>query len=656
MEQDRNRELFKEIKEKNDIVAVVSEYVTLKRSGRSLVGLCPFHSEKTPSFNVNPAKQFYYCFGCGSGGDVFNFIMKMENLEFIEAAHLLADRAGILWPEERRATESDRRRENFYRINQLAAAFFNQCLEKTAGGERGRLYLGERGLTSETWQRFLLGYAPRGWHSLTEVLRKKQVPLEQAAELGLVGFGANGYYDRFRDRVIFPISDPKGRIIGFGGRIIEPPVPPLGLEEPVQTPKQDSGSAPTNAYSKPEADTADRPLPKYLNSPDSPLFRKGSFLYGLSLAKDYIRKKNQAIIMEGYLDVIQAHQAGIREAVASLGTSLTHEQARLIKRYTDEVVLAYDADAAGQHATVRGMELLEEAGLKVRILTLPPGEDPDSFIKSKGAAAFHQLVAAAKNLTDFKISLALREYNLTTPEGKSQAVWSILPVLGGIENNITREEYIRQLAREIGVSETAIFEELRKWLQGRRKKSPVLDRNDNRSYTKESNEQNGVFWGNIEGAEASPLKRAIFEAEKELLRSTLQEYDKFERIKVQLIAEEFTFKVWRDLFTALSDFHQSGVDSEIVLTELKSPLREIAASLLAEQTIKSSQSDLQGSVDRLKKLHLEARIQDLTGQITSGRDETGQVFSEDELHQKIKEFTELKRKLQKDYPHFSAGT
>ncbi|HEX7715066.1 MAG TPA: DNA primase, partial [Bacillota bacterium] len=554
MELDRNRELYKEIKEKNDIVAVISEYVTLKRSGRSLVGLCPFHSEKTPSFNVNPAKQFYYCFGCSSGGDVFSFIMKMENLEFIDAAHLLADRAGILWPEERQITEVDRRREYFYRINQLAAAFFNQCLEKTTIGERGRLYLEERGLTSETRHRFLLGYAPRGWHSLTEILRKKQVPLEQAAELGLVGFGASGYYDRFRDRVIFPISDPKGRIIGFGGRIIATNVPPSGFEEPVHTLMQDSGSASLNTDPgqetvEAERTAAERPLPKYLNSPDSPLFRKGSFLYGLSLAKDYIRKKNQAIIMEGYLDVIQAHQAGIREAVASLGTALTHEQARLIKRYTDEVVLAYDADAAGQHATVRGMELLEEAGLRVRILALPPGDDPDSFIKSEGADAFNHLVASAKNLTDFKISLALREYNLTTPEGKSQAVQSILPVLGGIENNITREEYIRQLAREIGVSETAIFEELRKWLQGHRKKSPDLDRNDNRSYTKESNEQNGVFWGNIEGAEASPLKQAIFEAEKELLRSALQEYDKFERIKVELIAEEFTFKVWRDLFT-----------------------------------------------------------------------------------------------------------
>jgi DNA primase len=612
----RQQELFQEIKEKNEIVSVLSEYISFKKTGRSLLGLCPFHSEKTPSFNVNQEKQYYYCFGCGAGGDVFNFIMKVDNLEFIDAARKLADRAGIVWPETT-YSESDRFKNELYRINKLAASYFNYCLVKTDQGKQARDYLEKRGIPADIWQKFLLGFAPSGWHNFTEVLRKKNVSLEQAASLGLIGFGENGYYDRFRDRVIFPIFDSQGNVVGFGGRVIA------------------------------------QGEPKYLNSPETPLFHKGHFWYGLQLAKDSIRKKNQAIIMEGYMDVVQAHQSGFTQAVASLGTALTKEQAKIIKRYTNEVVLGYDADTAGQNATIRGMEILQDAGLKVKILRLPQNEDPDSFIKKFGVASFVEAVEKALGLIEFKIEQAIAKYDLNTHDGKNSVIQELLPELGAIENNITREFYIRQLVREIGVSENAILAELTLWLKTNRKKSPLLDKDLKNSYTKVTTEKTSLSLGITKFEEISPLQRAIFDAEKELLQSALQEYDKFERIKEKLKMEDFHFEIWRELFQQLQ---QIGPDLELsgVLAELTGSSREIASSIIAEQHFKSGHGDLPGIINHLQMLQLKQNIQALTDQISTERDQNGRNLSEDELKRKMTEFMELSRKFQKEYPSFSA--
>ncbi len=613
------QELIEQIKDKNDIVQVISEYVSLKRTGRSLVGLCPFHSEKTPSFNVNQGKQFFYCFGCGTGGDVFSFIMKLENLDFIEAAKILADRAGIVWPEFKKTdSEVERRRMELFKINQLAAAVFNQYLVKTDLGKSARDYFKKRNIEVESWSRFKLGYAPPGWHNLTEVLRKKSISLEAAEKLGLVSLGENGFYDRFRERIIFPITDLKGNIVGFGGRVMN-----------------DS-------------------QPKYLNSPETEIFHKGHFLFGLSSARDAIRKQNQAIIVEGYLDVIQAQQAGFNNTVASLGTALTKEQARLIKKFTSEVVLAYDADSAGQKATIRGMELLQEAELNVKILKMPVGDDPDSFIKKNGAEAFSRLIEGALNLADFKLQQVIKEFNLNTPEGKIQAVQAVLPEIASLDN-ISREFYLRQLARETGITEVTVFAEFKEWLKRNRKKSPVLDRNLNNSYTKETNEKIEITIGSVRIDELPPSKRAIFETEKELLQLALQEYDKFERIKEELKVDEFSFQIWRELFLELQRVEPFVENSRIALAEIQGPFREVAASLIAEQEIKEAQSDLAACIQRLKMLHLREKVQSLTNQLTSGRDEEGKVLSDSDLKVKAKEFTELKRRLQKEYPQFSTG-
>jgi DNA primase len=614
----RNSDFFQEIKEKNDIVSVISEYVSLKRSGRSLLGLCPFHNEKTASFNVNQAKQFFYCFGCGAGGDVFSFIMKIENLEFIDAAKSLAERAGISWPELTKDSEKNRRKDVYYKINQLAAALYSHFLFKTELGNKARQYLTERGINTKFWKEFNLGYAPPSWHNLADVIRKKGLPLQHAEALGLIAMGENGYYDRFRDRIIFPITDSRGKIVGFGGRV-------MGQGEP-----------------------------KYLNSSDNILFHKGQFLYGLSCSIDSIRRTKRAIIVEGYMDVIQAHQGGLTNTVASLGTSLTREQAKLIKRFTSEVILAYDADTAGQNATLRGMEILEGTGLTVRVLNLPTGFDPDSFIKEKGVADFEEIIENAPGLVEYKIETVFSKHDLSSFQGKSQAVEELLPYLLTIESNVAREHYIRQIARKTGFSENAILLELGKYRKHNREKTPFLDRKSETSYTNQINfKLSDSTVARAQPNSLSPLQKAIFLAEKELLQLALQEYDKLKRIIEELKPEEFSFEIWRNLFLKVKEISFSTDNMEAVLNELGSGEREIAASIIAEREAKDLTIDFDQIISYIRVLHLKEKIESLTLQITTGCDQFGQVLTEDQIKSFMAQITELNRTLKKDHPHFS---
>jgi DNA primase len=615
--QDR-QELYREIKAKNDIVAVISEYTTLKKAGRSWTGLCPFHSEKTPSFNVNQEKQFFYCFGCGKGGDVLSFIMMAENVDFITAARRLAGRAGIEWPENQPRSDEERHKEKLCQLNKLTAAFYRHCLTNGDLSGAARQYLEKRQIQPATCERFSLGFAPPGWHHLTQLLKQKGISLEAAESLGLVGLGENGYYDRFRERLIFPIFDVKGNMVGFGGRVF------------------------------------DSSHPKYLNSPESSLFHKSNLLYGLYQARETMRQTHQAVIVEGYLDVIQAHQAGFSQTVASLGTALTREQVKMIKRYASEVILAYDGDLAGQNATQKGVELLAEAGLEIKIIRLPEGQDPDSLIREAGPAAFQTLLERRMNLVEYKITTVIAKFDLQAPEEQAAAVREVLPYIAKVTSNIAREAYVRQISRTLGVSETAIFNELRRFLRNNGKNSQVLDRINNNSYTNEMmpNPQPAIGW--IDPANLTPLQKTIFEVEKELLQLTLQEYDKLERIKEELETKDLRFPIWRDLFTALEQSAGASRDASAVLDQLSSSFREIAATLLAEREVKNQPRDLEGILSQLKRLHLQEKINSLTRQISSGRAENGLELTESELKTKILEFTELKRRLQKDFPHFSA--
>ena len=364
-------QFLQELKYRSDIEQIIGSYVNLRRRGRTLSGLCPFHSEKSPSFTVYPENQSFYCFGCGAGGDVISFIRRIENLDYMESIRFLAQRAGMQVPEEAGDDRSARLRKRILELNRDAARYFHRNLMSEAG-RPGRAYLIGRGLTKATITHFGIGYASEGWNGLTDAMKKLGYTKEELLAAHLANEGQRGgYYDIFRNRAIFPIIDLRGNVIAFGGRN-------LGEKGP-----------------------------KYLNSSDTPVFKKSRNLFALNFAKGSDRK--ELILCEGYMDVVSMHQAGFTNAVATLGTALTEEQSRLIAQYTGEVVLSYDSDAPGQTATRRATGLLEAAGVKIRVLSIPDAKDPDEFIKKFGAERFAQLIEGSSSATDFAINKLRQE-------------------------------------------------------------------------------------------------------------------------------------------------------------------------------------------------------------------------------------------------------
>ncbi|MDP4182346.1 MAG: DNA primase [Bacillota bacterium] len=427
-------ELIEEIRINNDIVDVISEYVKLERKGQYMFGLCPFHKEKTPSFSVTPSRQMFRCFGCDKGGNVFHFIMNMENLDFIEAVRLLADRARIQLPEGE--SEEEKKvtfiKQEIMKINVETARFFHNQLNSTKG-EKARNYLKERKIAENTIRKFGMGYSTEEWDSLYKFLLSKGFNEEAIKESGLIiPNKSGGYFDRFRGRVIFPIFDLRGNVIGFGGRIMT--------------------AAKTNSSGYQD--------PKYMNSPETLVYNKGKTLYALNYAKNSGEKS--LIIVEGYMDVISLHQSGIINAVASLGTALTESQGRVLKKYAEEIIICYDADLAGQAATMRGLDLLSDIGCNVKVLSIPDGKDPDEFIKKNGQAAFGNLLSGALSLIEYKIKVLKSEIDLTTTEGKIKFLNKTADVLTKVDNRLEREMNIKKLAKDYDISEEAIYTEVMK--------------------------------------------------------------------------------------------------------------------------------------------------------------------------------------------------
>lgn len=416
-------ELVEEVRMKSDIVDVISGYVRLQKKGTNYFGLCPFHNEKSPSFSVSGSKQMYYCFGCGAGGNVFTFIMEYENYTFPEAVKLLADRAGVALPEIEYSEEvkkAESRRSRLLEVSKEAAKYFYYQL-RTPKGAVGYRYLSERQLTNETMKKFGLGFAGISDHELVAYLRAKGYADDLIREAGLAGFDERrGMHDKFWNRVMFPIQDINHRVIGFGGRVM--------------------GDA----------------KPKYLNSPESPIFDKSRNLYGLNFART--SRKSNIILCEGYMDVIAMHQAGFTQAVASLGTAFTGGQANLLRRYTEEVLLAYDSDGAGTGAALRAVGILKEAGLAGKIINLEPYKDPDEFIKNMGTEAFEQRIEQAENSFLFEIRMTERDYNLKDPESKTKFHREIAKRLCGFTEEVERENYIEAIAEKYNIG----FNNLRK--------------------------------------------------------------------------------------------------------------------------------------------------------------------------------------------------
>ena len=409
---------IQDLVDRSDIVDVVSGYVRLsKRSGANMFGLCPFHSEKTPSFSVSPDKQIYHCFGCGKGGGVISFIMEIENLSYPEAIAFLAKRAGMQMPEETDSAEG-RKRARMLSLNKEAARWFYANLSRPEGAP-AVAYIQRRGISPAMVKNFGLGAAPDTWESLRNAMREKGFTDNELFDAGLVKRGKNGgFYDAFRNRLMFPVIDVRGEVIGFSGRIL-------------------SGDG-----------------PKYVNSPDTPVYDKGRNLFALNLAKK--SKSGYLILVEGNIDVVSLHQAGFDSAVASLGTALTDEQARLISRYTNEVVLAYDGDSAGMNATQKAIHKLEKLDVRVRVLRVSGAKDPDEFIQKRGAEAFRKLIEDSENQTDYQLNSVLSRYDLSVDEQKVEYVRAATEILAGIPDPVRRQVFAMRVAGTAGLKEDVV--------------------------------------------------------------------------------------------------------------------------------------------------------------------------------------------------------
>ncbi|MBI5284996.1 MAG: DNA primase [Chloroflexi bacterium] len=449
--------VVEEIKQRVDIVDLISQYVTLKRAGRDYMAPCPFHAERTPSFHVSPARQSWHCFGaCGTGGDIFAFIMKKEDCSFREALGVLAERAGVAL-ESRRDPQEDARRARLFEMNEAASAFFHAQLLDNDGPHAGqaavaRDYLTERRLAPKSVEGFQIGYAPNTWDALTDFLGARGFSPKETADAGLCVEGERGVYDRFRHRLMFPIRDERGRVAGFGGRLL--PGEALGAGEH---------------------------QPKYVNTSQSPIFDKGAILYGLDLAKDAIRSEGRAVIVEGYMDAIAAHEHGFANVVASMGTALTERQVALLKRYTHNLILALDADAAGSEGMLRGHDVLETVlphenvpvpnwrgivrmqetlAADIRVLVMPEGRDPDDVIRSN-PELWVGLVDGAMPFLDFRFEAVAAKHDLSVPRERSAVSGELLPIIAAIPDRVLQSHYMQRLARMVQVDEATLRLDMR---------------------------------------------------------------------------------------------------------------------------------------------------------------------------------------------------
>ncbi len=423
-----SEEKVSEIRDRSSILEVVSDYVTLKKTGRNHRGLCPFHSEKTPSFMVNEEKQIFHCFGCGEGGDVFTFLMKAGHFSFPQAAEELAKRYGVKLPTRELSASQKKemaKREILFEVNRIASEYFRDLLTKRREGEEGRRYLSQRGISEEVVTEHGLGYATDRWDGLVEHLREKKASLDLAHELGLIfPKKREGWYDAFRGRVLFPIFDLHQRIVGFGGRIVK------------------------------EGE------PKYLNSPESSIYHKGEVLYGLQVAKRDATEKDCVIVVEGYFDLLTLHQYGWRHSVATLGTALTPQHVRTLKRYTRNVIALFDGDQAGVQAALRSLPLFLEEEVAGKTVILPKGEDPDGFLRKGNLEDFAKRVAHAVPLIDFFFERLMKTYDVKSVDGKVKIAKEGIALLGKIPDRIRRDFYTRALAERLDVKESFLYEML----------------------------------------------------------------------------------------------------------------------------------------------------------------------------------------------------
>ena len=526
-----NEEIINEVREKNNIVDTISKYISLKRIGTNYKGLCPFHGEKTPSFTVSEEKQIFHCFGCGEGGDVISFLMKHDNLEFIEALKILADNANITLKEKNVNPEQEKIRNMLYEINREAGIYFYKNLFKNRPAYD---YLINRGIDKETIKAFGLGYASNGWNYLIDYLKEKNYSEKDMESAGLITHHkkSNRYFDKFRGRIIFPIFDIKGRIIGFGGRSID-----------------------------------SENQPKYLNSPETPVFYKGSNLYALNIVRKQ-SKRDKIILVEGYMDVISLYKYGIKNSVASLGTSLTPNQSQLLKSYSKEIYICYDSDNAGRNATNKAIETMSKVDIKPKIILLPEKLDPDDFIKQDGLNAFQRLIDNSLTAIDFKIQQKKKKYNLSNYQDKINFLKDVANLLREIKSPVELEIYVDKVSRETNIPSGVIKQEINKDSKKLLQKDKYVA-NKYKDYSKD----------NIVPVQYM-LKPAHLTAEKELLNLILNNKDIYQTIKCEFKADDFLDLVYRKLAEIIYKLYEN--DEPLILESITDHFNEDEKSKVEE--------------------------------------------------------------------------
>ena len=489
-----SEEILEKIKSQNDIVDVISERVRLRKAGRNFTGLCPFHNEKTPSFSVSQEKQIYKCFGCGEAGNVISFVMKDKNLPFIEAVKYLANRANIpLEINNGEKSKSAKKKDLLYRVNVEAAKFFFSNL---MNNQNAKEYFLNRGIKEETIKKFGLGFANDSWNSLMFYLRKKGINDVLLEEAGLISVNKEKgrKYDRFRNRVMFPVFDYQGKVIGFGGSVL------------------------------------DDSKPKYLNSPETLVFQKGTNLYGLNFALKHNMSERFFVIVEGYMDLISLHQYGITNVVASLGTALTINQARLLKRYADKVIISYDADMAGQMATLRGLEILRTAGFDVRVLNIPQGKDPDEYVRSNGKEAFLKLINSAEPLIDYRMKKAEEGIDFKNSQSLILYAKRIMEIISDLDP-MEKDVYIKKASENTGIKEQTLYDIL---------KSKMKDNREN-NFRNNKEEDRSKFY----------VEPGFLKAERAILKIMLENKEYLQYIEERISENDFILLEHKEIFTVI---------------------------------------------------------------------------------------------------------
>ncbi len=559
-------DLINEIFAQNDIVDYVSQYVKLNKKGRDYTGLCPFHKEKSPSFHVNQEKQLFHCFGCGVGGNLVQFVMKSEGLDFVEAIKLMADRAGIILPEDDMVVDDKvyQKKKRIYAMNKTAARFYYETLTTTELGKAGLEYFTERKITSKTITNYGLGYAPEGFEYLKKHMNNLGFSDNELLEAGLCVAKNDKVYDKFRGRVIFPIIDLRGNVIGFGGRILKP--------------EERDGYKP----------------PKYLNSAETLVFNKGKNLFSLNLAKK--NNSKQCILCEGYMDVISVYQAGIPNIVATLGTALTSDQAKLLMKYTSEILLCYDSDEAGQNATKRAIEIINSVGGRCRIIKLKNAKDPDEYIKSNGVDLFKKAIANALPSTEYLLRLIKSQYDLENPNGKILFVNDAADILSKIQSAVEVDAYIKQISDETGIRKEAVYAELKK-----KQKSAKIGNTPTRAVQSSGNK-------NIEN-----LTGPAIDAQKKLLSLVIESKKNYLKIRDKFTPGDYSHDLLRRLAQEIYSIYETNdyIDAALVVNKFLGNEADVVSQIFCNiETYESHEDAISQLLNNIKLDKLNASIED----------------------------------------------